>query len=66
MINIKNFDQNNIEILNKNIVFYIGYATPNSIKPLYLIINNANGYSEESNGNKYLTLLHTRESKDSL
>ena len=65
MINIKNFDQNNIEILNKNIVFYIGCVTPNSIKLLYLI-NNANGYIEKSNGNKYLTLLHTRESKDSL
>ena len=31
---------------------------PNSLKPLYLIINNANGYIEESNGNSY------RQSKD--
>ena len=29
----------------------------NIIKPLYLVINKINGYIEESNGNKYLTLL---------
>ena len=38
--------------------------TPNSVKPLYLIINNANGYIKESNGNKYLILAADNESKD--
>ena len=40
--------------------------TPNSVKPLYLIINNANGYIKESNGNKYLILVADDESKDTL
>ena len=38
---------------------------PNSVKPWYLIINNnANRYTEKSNGNKYLTLVLTYESKE--
>ena len=32
----------------------------------FLLIKNANGYSEESNGNKYLTLVPTDKSKDKL
>ena len=36
--------------------------TTNSVKPLWLIINKANGYIEESNGNKYLTLDSTDQS----
>ena len=40
--------------------------TPNSVKPLYLIINNANGYIKEYNGNIYLTLAANDESKDML
>ena len=39
-------------------------ATVNNVNPLYLIINKINGYIEESNGNKYLTLVSTYESKD--
>ena len=31
--------------------------TPNNVKPLHQIINNANRYAEESNKNKYLTLI---------
>ena len=34
----------------------------NSVIPLYLIINEINGYIEESNGNKYLMLVSTDES----
>ena len=30
---------------------------PNNVKPLHQIINNANGFAEESNKNKYLTLI---------
>ena len=64
--NIKNVDQNNINIdekLYKNVlVSYVGYVTPIALKLLYPIIINANGYIEESNGNKYLTLVPTDES----
>ena len=34
-----------------------------SVNPLYLIFNKVNGYFEEINGNKYLTLVPTNESK---
>ena len=40
--------------------------TPNTIKSLYLIINNATRYIEEGNGNKYLPLVLTDEGKDIL
>ena len=71
MINIKSFDPNKIvEKINeksyKNIfTYHIGYITVkilsyikiNSGNPLYLIIGKMNGYIEERNGNKYLTLV---------
>ena len=44
----------------------LSYATINSINHLYLIINKINGYIEERNGNKYLTLVSTDESKNTL
>ena len=40
------------------------YVKSNSVNPLYLIIDKINGYIKESNGNKYLTLIPTAESKD--
>ena len=55
----------------KNILFYyIGYVTIkdseygkiNSVNPLCLIFCKANGYFEEINKNKYLTLVSTNES----
>ena len=65
--NIKNrtyyfFDDNNkIKIDKKSykdiLIYGVGYVTPNSVKPLYLIINKRNGYNEVSNGNKYLKLV---------
>ena len=65
IINFKNLDPNNFKIDKKSykniLIYYIGYVAPNSLKPLYLIINNTNGYIGESNGNKYLTLLPTDE-----
>ena len=33
------------------------YVKINSVNPLYLIFNKENGYFEEINGNKYLTLV---------
>ena len=38
----------------------------NSVNPLYLIFNKVNGYFEEINGNKYLTLVPTNESKEKI
>ena len=38
----------------------------NDVLPLNLLINTANGYIEESNRNKYLTLVPTDESRDAL
>ena len=38
----------------------------NSVNPLYLIFNKVNGYSEEINGNKYLTLIPTYENKEKI
>ena len=40
--------------------------TSNSVKHLYLIINITNVYIEQSNENKYLTLVPTDGSKDKL
>ena len=41
----------------KNVfIYYIGYVMWNSVKLLDLIVNNATGYKEENNANKYLTL----------
>ena len=54
IINIRNFDPNNIKIDEKSykniLIYYIGYVTPNSLKPLYFININANG--KKSHGNK--------------
>ena len=70
MINKRNLDLNKIKIDEKsykNILIYcVGYMTPNSVKPLWLIINKINGYIEESNRNKYLALARVDKSKDTL
>ena len=72
MINTKNLDPSNIKIDEKSykntLIYYIRYVTPNSVNPLYLIINQINGYIKENkiNGNKYLTLVLTDESKNTL
>ena len=67
MFNIKNLDPNNIKIDEKSykniLIYYIGYVTPNVVNPLYLIINNANRYIEESNRNNYVKVVPTDESR---
>ena len=75
MINIKNLDPSKVKIDKisyKNIfIFYIGYlgikdliyVKVNNANPLYLTVNNINGYNEGSDGNKYLTLVSTYEAK---
>ena len=51
----------------KNIlIYYTGYTKVYSVNPLYLIFKNANGYFEEINKNKYLTLVSTYDSKEKL
>ena len=75
IINIKDFDPNNIKIDEKSykniLIYYIAYVTikdskcvkVNSVNLLYLMFNRINGYFEEIDGNKYLTLVPTNESK---
>ena len=76
IINIKNFDLNNIKIGEKSckniLIYYIGcvmikyskYIKIYSVTLMYLIFNKMNGYFEEINGNKYLTLVPTNESTE--
>ena len=71
MINIKHFDPNLLKIdkkSHKNIdiyyIGYIGYVKSKSVRSLYLIINKVDGYVEEINGNKYLTLVSTDKNKE--
>ena len=56
IINIKNFDPNNIKVDQKSykniLIYYVGYVTQKGVKTLHFIINNANRYTEESNGCK--------------
>ena len=78
MVNIKNLDPNNIKIDEKSyknvLIYYIGYVTfpdlgyvkINSVNPSYLIIDKLNGYFEEIYGAKYLTLVSTNESKETI
>ena len=74
IIDIEHFDPNNLEIDEsscKNIlIYYIGYLKVTeyvkiySLNPLWLIFRYVNGYFKEINGNKYLTLVPTNESKE--
>ena len=78
MINIKYFHSNLLKIdkkLYKNIdIYHIGYITVkdsdyvkiNSVNPLYLIMNEVDGYFKETNGSKYLTLVSTDKNKEVL
>ena len=69
-----NLNENNIyEKSQKNIfIYYIEYVIIkdskyikiNSVNTLYLIFNKVNGYFERNNGNRYLALVHTNESKE--
>ena len=48
IINIKDLDLNNIKmdkkLYKKILIYYLDYVTLNSVKALYLIIDNANVY----------------------
>ena len=76
IINIRNFDRNNIKTDEKSykhiLIYYTGYVTIGdtkylktySVNHLYLIFRNVNGYFKEINKNKYLMLVPTNESKE--
>ena len=78
IINIKNFDLNNVKIDKKSykniLIYYNGYLTAKDSKylkstcvnPLYLIFNKVNGYFEETNESKYLMLVPLNESKEKI
>ena len=78
MINIKEFDSNLLKIDKKSYksidIYYIKYITMkdsdyvkiNSVNFLYLIIDETDGCIEESNGNKYLTLVSKDKNKEVL
>ena len=70
VINIKSLYSNKIKIDKKSykniFIYHIGYVTTNSLKLVYLIFNKINEYFEKSNGNEYLTLVPTDESKDTI
>ena len=70
MINLENFDSKLLKIGKKYYkrinICYTGYTAIkknddcgniHSLNPLNLLVNHANGYIKEKNGNKYLILL---------
>lgn len=68
IININGFNPKNIKWDKKpykNILIYYctGCETPDDLKLLYVNLNKADGYIEDSNGNKYLTSFPADESK---
>ena len=78
VFNITKFGTNNIKIGEKSckffLIYYIGYVTIKyskyvkiyCVNPLYLVFNQVNGYFEEINGNKYLTLVPSNERKEKI
>ena len=79
IIDIKTFDSNNLKLDKKTYkdldICNIGYVTikkvgdsydVNSVNPLYLRIDNASGYIEEINEDKYLVFDDTDENKELL
>ena len=76
IIDLKTFDSNNLKLEKKTYkdldIFNIGHVTikkigfdygVNSVNPLYLHINDANGYNKEINKDKYLIFNDTDEIK---
>ena len=79
IIDIETFDSNMLKLDKKSYknldIYNIGYVTIkkigygydiNSVNPLYLRINNVNGYIEEVNEDKYLLFDVTDENKELL
>ena len=79
IIDIETFDSNNLKLDKKSYkdldIYNIGYVTVkkigqgydfNSVNPLYLCIDNASGYIEEINEDKYLVFDVRDENKELL
>ena len=79
MINLKDFESGLLKIDKKHYkvinIYNNGYVTVKkiddcesiySVNPLYLLINHANRYIEEKNGNKYLVFDSTDANKEVL
>ena len=79
IINLKKFDAELLKIDKKSYknigIYYIGYITKkkiddcekiNSVNPLYVSIDHANGYIEEKNGIKYLIFDSVDQNKELL
>ena len=79
IIDIETFDSNMLKLDKKSYknldIYNIGYVTIkkigygydiNSVNPLYLRIDNVNGYIEEINEDKYLIFDDTYENKELL
>ena len=79
MIDIKDFDSRLLKIekmsYKKIGIKNIGYITikkvgvyqnTSSVNPLYLIIGEVDGFIEEINGNKYITIASRKENKKAL
>ena len=79
IIDLENFDAKLLKLDKKSYkdldIYNIGYVTIkkigygydiNSVNPLYLRIDNVNGYIEEINGDKYLVFDVTYENKELL
>ena len=79
IIDIKTFDSNNLKLDKKTYkdldIYNIGYVTIkkigygydiNSVNPLYLHIDNANGYIEVKNEERYLIFDVTYKNKELL
>ena len=79
IIDIETFDSKNLKLDKKTYkdldIYNIGYVTIkkigygydiNSVNPLYLKINNVNGYIEEKDSNKYLVFDSTDKNKELL
>ena len=77
IIDITTFDSNNLKLDKKSYknldIYNIGCVTVkkigsgydiNSVNPLYLRIDNASGYIEEINGNKYMVFDDADENKE--
>ena len=79
IINLENFDSSLLKLDKKSYkdigIYNIGYITIKkiddceniySVNPLYLLVNHANGYIDEKDGNKYLIFDSTDENKELL
>ena len=76
LINIKDFDPRLLKLDKKSSagvdIYYIGYVTKkpvysiNSVIPLYLLIDELDGYVEEKEGDKYLNITLTESNSEAL